>query len=127
MDELFGESDAEREADLIWTPAEAGSPEAPDVFGDTESADGVSAHDNLWWYADGTVWDLGPADIDADGDGVPESLTSGLRGVPAIVSDADGDGRVDRVTSVDGPDGVTERSLDGTVGEWSPTTLGRID
>lgn len=87
----------------------------------------AEVHDNLWWYADGMAWDLGPAEFDADGDGRSDSLTSDVDGAPAVLTDTDGDGRVDRM-SVLYPDGrVGGGSLDRAGMPWRPTTVGRID
>ncbi|WP_341268331.1 DUF6802 family protein [Gordonia malaquae] len=87
----------------------------------------VGPADSLWTYEDGSLWDLGPADFDADGDGTPESRASELDGDQVLLSDTDGDGRVDRVTTlhtdgtVDVADVTAERRL------WSPTSLGRLE
>ena len=127
MDDVFPDPGGGREDGLIWGPV--GDPFEPgaDVPGDTSEVFRDAADDNLWWYADDAVWDLGPADLDADGDGVSESLTSGVGGDQAILTDSDGDGRVDRISQIHADGTVTGRALaDGGV-EWKPTQLGRLE
>ncbi len=64
----------------------------------------VGPADSLWTYEDGSLWDLGPADFDADGDG-----------------------RVDRVTTLhtDGTVDVSDMTAERL--PWSPTSLGRLE
>ncbi|WP_238526432.1 DUF6802 family protein [Gordonia neofelifaecis] len=83
-------------------------------------------HEHLICYSDGTLWDLGPAEFDADGDGVRDSLTCEVDGSTAIVSDADGDARVDRLSILHADGQVSVASIDGTDEGWNPTTLGRL-
>ena len=97
------------------------------VTDDTAGTSGADPHDNLWWYSDGAVWDLGPAEFDADGDGRPDSLTSEIEGSSAILTDADGDGRVDRMSVLRSDGRVAAWDLEPTGEEWNPTALGRVD
>lgn len=127
MDELLPGPDSGREDGLIWGAVSPGDSGRAGVFGGTVIGASGDAHENLWWYADGTVWDLGAAELDADGDGVADSLTSELDGDHVVLSDYDGDGRVDRMSQMHIDGRVTERSVDGVAPEWSPTRLGRLD
>lgn len=88
---------------------------------------GTDPDDHLWVHDDGRVWDLGPADVDTDADGVKDSLTrSGPDGL-TVYTDSDHDGQVDRITEV-GADGSFEaRRLDPSSGEWIATDSGRLD
>ncbi|MBM7365607.1 DUF6802 family protein [Gordonia hydrophobica] len=97
------------------------------MTGDTSGDAGVDSHDNLWWYGDGAVWDLGPAEFDADGDGRADSLTSELDGSNVIVTDSDGDGRVDRMSVLRSDGRVAVWDLEDTGEQWNPSTLGRVD
>ncbi|GEE01582.1 hypothetical protein nbrc107696_20280 [Gordonia spumicola] len=99
-----------------------------DDWFDARSDDaGTDPADSLWIYDDGALWDLGPADFDSDGDGVAESLTAEFDGGHAVLTDTDGDGRVDRITTLHA-DGSTEVA-DGRSEplRWSPTSLGRLE
>ena len=84
-------------------------------------------HDNLW-IADGDrVWDLGPADVDSDADGIPDSLTRVGPGGITVYTDTDHDGRVDAITEVDSDGGFESRRLDIETGDWVRTDIGRLD
>lgn len=83
-------------------------------------------HDNLWMADGDRIWDLGPADIDTDADGVPDSLTRvGPQGV-TVYTDADHDGRIDAITEVRDDGGFESRRLDADTGDWVRTDLGRL-
>ncbi|MFT3660864.1 MAG: hypothetical protein QM809_05555 [Gordonia sp. (in: high G+C Gram-positive bacteria)] len=82
---------------------------------------------HLWVFQDGAVWDLGPAQLDADSDGVPDSLTRGADGLLTVYTDTDADGRVDRITELDPTGRCAVHHLDAGTGRWQPTTLGRLD
>ncbi|GAA4641041.1 hypothetical protein [Gordonia humi] len=82
--------------------------------------------DDLWVYQDGQLWDLGPADVDADGDGVPDSITSDSDGDPVILTDSDGDGRIDRMTRLTADAEVAVADVADRPLPWSPTSLGRL-
>ncbi|MFW0783083.1 DUF6802 family protein [Gordonia sp. CPCC 206044] len=92
-----------------------------DEVGDTSSPDS-----HLWMHQDGRVWDLGPADVDTDDDGIRDSLTrNGPTGV-TVYTDTDHDGQVDRITEVDAQGMFSSRSLDPMSGSWVPTDSGRV-
>lgn len=81
---------------------------------------------SLWMYAAGTVWDLGPADFDGNGDGVADSIATELDGEHVVLADSDGDGRVDHMTRLDRAGGVVAGELSIDRPEWRPTSLGRL-
>lgn len=84
-------------------------------------------HDNLW-IADGDrVWDLGPADVDSDADGIPDSLTRVGPGGVTVYTDTDHDGRVDAITEVHSDGAFESRRLDVETGDWVRTDIGRLD
>ncbi|MGO3326805.1 DUF6802 family protein [Gordonia sp. (in: high G+C Gram-positive bacteria)] len=93
---------------------------------DAESPAAAQAGDGLWIYDDGQLWDLGPAELDADADGVPDSITSDVSGDPVILTDTDGDGQVDRMTRLDQSGGVTVSDECDEPLPWRPTSLGRL-
>ncbi|MFT3716638.1 MAG: hypothetical protein QM774_12050 [Gordonia sp. (in: high G+C Gram-positive bacteria)] len=83
--------------------------------------------DHLWVFSDGSIWDLGPAQVDADADGVAESLTRSASGEVVVYSDRDLDGLVDRITHWDPSGDYRVSDLDPDDGSWSGGTLGRLD
>lgn len=127
MDDFTPDAGSQSEDGLTSPLPGHGDIEAWSVIGDTVDDGGVDPHGNLWWYSDGTVWDLGPAEFDADGDGVADSLTSELDGSTAILTDADGDGRVDRMSVLRSDGRVAAWELTDADEEWNPTALGRVD
>ncbi|GAC67211.1 DUF6802 family protein [Gordonia soli] len=90
---------------------------------DTES----SAADHLWVHTDDRVWDLGPADVDTDADGVKDSLTRPGPDGLTVYTDTDHDGQVDKITEVDKDGGFSSKTLDKESGLWSPTSRGRLE
>ncbi|GAB89532.1 hypothetical protein GORHZ_064_00190 [Gordonia rhizosphera NBRC 16068] len=81
---------------------------------------------HLWMHADGRVWDLGPAELDTDDDGVSDSLTrNGPDGI-TVYTDSDRDGQVDKITNVDTQGVFSSRALDPDSGIWVPTDSGRL-
>ena len=88
---------------------------------------GDSVESNLWLYADGTIWDMGPAEVDADGDGRADSLTSAGGGTLTVYTDSDHDGRIDRVAQIDGSGEYVVVGLDAATGTWEPGAFGRLD
>lgn len=127
MDEFTSEPISQSEDGLTPAPSEPGGSPPWAVTGDTSEGFSADPHENLWWYDDGTVWDLGPAEFDANGDGRPDSLTSELDGSSAILTDSDGDGRVDRMSVLRADGRVAAWDLEANGEEWNPTTLGRVD
>jgi hypothetical protein len=86
----------------------------------------TSPEDHLWMHSDGRVWDLGPADVDTDADGVRDSLTRSGAGGVTVYTDSDHDGQVDKITEVDADGMFSSRTLDPTSGTWVPTDSGRL-
>ena len=127
MDELTGGLAGDSEDGLISPEGGVDHPSGFGVMSGAENSPGVDVHDHLWWYSDGALWDLGPAEFDANGDGVRDSLTCEVDGSPAIVADTDGDGRVDRVSILQTDCRVDSGALGEHDAEWSPTTLGRLE
>lgn len=97
---------------------------APD---DHPGTDPTSPDDHLWMHQDGRIWDLGPAELDTDDDGVSDSLTRNGPDGLSVYTDTDRDGQVDRITEVDARGEFTSSSLDPTSGNWVPTDSGRLD
>ncbi|WAC58119.1 hypothetical protein OVA31_13275 [Gordonia sp. SL306] len=92
-----------------------------DDLGDT-----TSPEDHLWMHSDGRVWDLGPADVDTDDDGVRDSLTRSGAGGMTVYTDSDHDGQVDKITEIDAQGMFSSRTLDPQSGAWVPTDTGRL-
>lgn len=92
----------------------------------TDDSTASSPTDHLWMHSDGRVWDLGPADVDTDNDGIPDSLTRTGPGGLAVYTDTDHDGQVDKITEVDEQGGFTSRTLDAASGAWQATDSGRL-
>ncbi|MYR07175.1 hypothetical protein GTV32_13055 [Gordonia sp. SID5947] len=101
-----------------------------DEFGDadrvTAGQEASSPEDHLWMHADGRVWDLGPADVDTDDDGVRDSLTRTGAGGMTVYTDADHDGQVDKITEIDAQGMFSSSTLDLDSGAWVPTDTGRL-
>ncbi len=85
-----------------------------------------SPEDHLWMHDDGRIWDLGPADVDSDSDGISDSLTRNGPDGLTVYTDTDHDGQVDKITSVRPDGGFSTRTLDTETGAWLPTDSGRI-
>ncbi|MGC4962783.1 DUF6802 family protein [Gordonia sp. DT218] len=85
-----------------------------------------SPEDHLWMHSDGRVWDLGPADVDTDDDGVRDSLTRSGAGGMTVYTDSDHDGQVDQITEIDAQGMFSSRTLDPDSGAWVPTDSGRL-
>lgn len=83
--------------------------------------------DHLWILTGETVWDLGPAQLDADADGVPDSLTRGTDGQITVYTDTDSDGRVDRITEMDPTGRCSVSNLNPETGLWQASLLGRLE
>jgi|GEM_PF-5644005 len=93
----------------------------PDLVG------GGDPYDNLWIVENDRVWDLGPADLDTDADGVPDSLTrTGPAGM-TVYTDSDRDGQVDLITEVNRDGGYRTSRLDPGSGRWTATDSGRLE
>ncbi len=88
---------------------------------------GPPLHDHLWVFDGDTAWDLGPAQLDADADGLNDSLTRGAAGQLTVYTDTDADGRVDRITELDPSGSCAVSDLDPDTGVWRPTRLGRLE
>ena len=90
-------------------------------------ADVDSPADNLLMHDDGRIWDLGPADVDTDADGVPDSLTRSGPGGLTVYTDSDHDGQVDRITQVGSDGSFASQTLDRDTGIWVATDSGRLE
>ena len=99
-----------------------------DMFGDggDHLAPPGSPADHLWMSQGEDVWDLGPADLDTDADGIADSLTrTGPDGM-AVYTDSDADGRVDLITEIGADGSYSAQRLDTGSGTWLPTDSGRL-
>ncbi|EON32040.1 hypothetical protein GTC6_14594 [Gordonia terrae C-6] len=82
--------------------------------------------DHLWMHEDGRIWDLGPAEVDTDNDGINDSLTRNGPDGFTVYTDSDRDGQVDKITEI-GADGEFRSAvLDPDTGEWISGGSGRI-
>ena len=111
------------EADVDEAAVVAPLPQTP-LPGEGEN---LGSDDHLWMYDDGRIWDLGPADVDTDADGVNDSLTRAGPDGMTVYTDADHDGRVDTVTHIGSDGGYDAHRLDADTGYWVPTDSGRLD
>ncbi|MFW0788248.1 DUF6802 family protein [Gordonia sp. CPCC 205333] len=94
------------------------------VTGPTDSGGPLSDH--LLLHDAGRVWDLGPALVDSDNDGIADTLTASGGDGLVIFTDSDHDGEVDKVTSI-ASDGTYESvSRDAAGGPWRATDSGRL-
>ena len=110
--DMFGDSDG-------CTP----TPDPDNQFTDVSRA---GPADHLWLSQGDDVWDLGPADIDTDADGIADSLTRPGPDGMAVYTDSDADGRVDLITEI-GEDGTdSTQRLDTESGTWRSTDSGRL-
>ena len=116
-------------------------PEEASLFGaaegaDPHSVDSVAAlhetpasddlDDHLWMHDDGRIWDLGPAEVDTDNDGINDSLTRNGPDGFTVYTDSDRDGQVDKITEI-GADGEFRSAvLDPDTGKWISGGSGRI-
>ncbi|QMU21465.1 DUF6802 family protein [Gordonia rubripertincta] len=82
--------------------------------------------DHLWMHEDGCIWDLGPAEVDTDNDGVNDSLTRNGPDGFTVYTDSDRDGQVDKITEIGADGGFSSAVLDPETGEWIPGGSGRI-
>jgi hypothetical protein len=112
----LGAADGDGEDSLSGAAGEAG-------VGDTARP----LHDHLWVFDGDTAWDLGPAELDADADGLNDSLTRGTVEQFTVYTDTDADGRVDRITELDESGACSVSDLDPDTGMWRATRLGRLD
>ncbi|MEO9326329.1 DUF6802 family protein [Gordonia aurantiaca] len=87
-------------------------------------ADDLDAH--LWMHEDGRIWDLGPAEVDTDNDGVNDSLTRNGPDGFTVYTDSDHDGQVDKITEIGSDGEYSSAVLDPETGEWIPGDSGRI-
>ncbi|ORM35344.1 DUF6802 family protein [Williamsia sp. 1135] len=91
-----------------------------------EPAPASEAYDNLWIVENDRIWDLGPADVDTDADGIADSLTRPGPDGLTVYTDSDRDGQVDLITEVRKDGGFTSQRLDPSSGEWIATDSGRL-
>ncbi|MDS1114134.1 hypothetical protein RD149_10160 [Gordonia westfalica] len=121
-------------------PFDAGRPDASDLPG---AGSGLEPHvdsvaaihaesaaddldDHLWMHEDGRIWDLGPAEVDTDNDGVNDSLTRNGPDGFTVYTDSDRDGQVDKITEIGADGAFSSAVLDPETGEWIPGGSGRI-
>ncbi|HNP58436.1 MAG TPA: hypothetical protein PK331_13980 [Gordonia sp. (in: high G+C Gram-positive bacteria)] len=97
---------------------EDGSFDAPDATG------GVDEH--LWLAESGRLWDMGPATVDTDADGIDDSLSRTDSTGLTVFTDTDQDGRIDLITRVEADGDVSSSIYDPATGEWSATRPGRL-
>ncbi|WP_051092662.1 DUF6802 family protein [Jongsikchunia kroppenstedtii] len=96
--------------------------ESPDDVGSS-----VSARHNLWVVENDRTWDLGPAEVDTDADGIADSLTRNGPDGLTVYTDSDRDGQIDRITQVRSDGSFVARRLEPASGRWVPTDSGRLD
>lgn len=84
-------------------------------------------YENLWIVENDRIWDLGPADVDTDADGIADSLTRPGPDGLTVYTDSDRDGQVDLITEVRGDGGFSTQRLDPSSGEWIATDSGRLE
>lgn len=90
-------------------------------------APATDPEDHLWMHDDGRIWDLGPAEVDTDNDGINDSLTRNGPDGFTVYTDSDRDGQVDKITEI-GSDGEFRSAvLDPETGEWISGDSGRLD
>lgn len=82
--------------------------------------------DHLWMHEDGRIWDLGPAEVDTDDDGVNDSLTRNGPDGFTVYTDSDRDGQVDKITEIGSDGEFSSAVLDPETGRWIPGDSGRI-
>lgn len=103
---------------------DAGVTHVASVMPAPSDSQGTAGH--LFLHQDGRIWDLGPADVDTDADGVRDSLTrSGPDGL-TVYTDTDRDGQVDKITEVGADGKYSSTMLDQASGAWVSGDSGRI-
>ncbi|MFE0748800.1 DUF6802 family protein [Gordonia sp. NPDC058843] len=131
MDPMFSddatEPDRPDESLLFGTADGAADPRSVEsVAALHESPASDDLDDHLWMHDDGRIWDLGPAEVDTDNDGVNDSLTRNGPDGFTVYTDSDRDGQVDKITEI-GADGEFRSAvLDPDTGEWISGGSGRI-
>lgn len=100
------------------------SPDLDPPASPTPAADPLADH--LWLETEDAAWDLGPAEVDTDGDGVADSLTRNGPDGMTVYTDSDADGRVDKITAITADGEFLSRERDSETGAWAPTDLGRL-
>ena len=112
----------------LFGAAEGADPHPVDsvaALHETPASDDLDDH--LWMHDDGRIWDLGPAEVDTDNDGVNDSLTRNGPDGMTVYTDSDRDGQVDKITEI-GADGEFRSAvLDPETGAWIPTDSGRLN
>ncbi|MEE4022211.1 DUF6802 family protein [Gordonia sp. PKS22-38] len=122
--DALGDDPSDDRVSIDTDGAVAGRHEAGAVFDLAD--DSTSPDDHLWIHADGRIWDLGPADVDTDDDGIRDSLTRTGDGGITVYTDTDRDGQVDKITDVDTEGVFSSRVLDPASGTWKSTDTGRL-
>ncbi|MFT4200353.1 DUF6802 family protein [Gordonia sp. (in: high G+C Gram-positive bacteria)] len=91
-----------------------------------DDAVGGGVGDHLWLADAQRLWDLGPATVDTDADGIRDSLSRNDADGLTVFTDSDRDGRVDRITRVGTDGSVTSSTYDEQTGRWSTVRPGRL-
>ncbi|MBR7193190.1 hypothetical protein KB201_13670 [Gordonia sp. SCSIO 19800] len=111
----------------LFGAAEGADPHPVDsvaALHETPASDDLDDH--LWMHDDGRIWDLGPAEVDTDNDGINDSLTRNGPDGFTVYTDSDRDGQVDKITEI-GADGEFRSAvLDPDTGQWISGGSGRI-
>lgn len=104
----------------------AGEPTGAEPLSD--SGTDPAAHDprHLLLHDAGRLWDLGPAMVDTDDDGLADTLTRTDGDGVVVYTDADQDGEVDTITEIGADGSYWSRSLDEQSRQWLPTDSGRL-
>ncbi|ATD72513.1 MULTISPECIES: DUF6802 family protein [Gordonia] len=142
MDSIFDDDAGSDPFDAGHPDAGASAPGGPFATGDLPGTgldphvDSVAAihaespaddlDDHLWMHEDGRIWDLGPAEVDTDNDGVNDSLTRNGPDGFTVYTDSDRDGQVDKITEIGADGGFRSAVLDPDTGEWISGGSGRI-
>ncbi len=125
MDEWMEPGAVEEVGAGVGAQGPGGQYAGPEVGGE-ESLSGPMLDDHLWVFAGESVWDLGPAEVDSNADGVVDSLTRGIDGQVTVYTDTDADGQVDRIVELGVTGDWAVTALDPGTGEWRSTQLGRL-
>lgn len=122
---IFGESAFGESAFGESRPGEQPGGAHDASAGDLTPADDLDSH--LWMQDEGRIWDLGPAEVDTDNDGVNDSLTRNGPDGFTVYTDSDRDGQVDKITEINANGDFRSAVLNPETGTWVPTDSGRLN